>query len=93
MATLPIVPDFDVVENHRLGNGTAFPNVIAEFAVHRAKEALNTRIVPTLRLPAHAGSHAGYFQEISKVFTCVLASTIGVKYSPAGRLATSNGRS
>ena len=90
MSANAIVPDLDVFEYCQLRARAAVPNRIAEFAFHRAKEALNTRNVPTLRLSAHAGSHAGYFQEISKVFTGVLASAIGVKDRPGSRAASSN---
>ena len=50
MPTLSIKPDFDVAENSRLSNRTAVPNRIAEFAFHRTKEALDTRIILALRL-------------------------------------------
>ena len=76
---LSIIPDFDVVEDRCLSNRTAVPNRIAEFAFHRTKEALDTCIIPAFRLAAHARSHAKYFQDISKVFTRVMASAIRIK--------------
>ena len=50
MPTLSIIPDFDLVENSCLSNRTAVPNRIAEFALHRTKEAFDTRIITALRL-------------------------------------------
>ncbi len=91
MATLPIVPNFDVFENRCTSDCAAFPDRITKLSFHRAEEALDAGVVPTLAFAAHTGTHAARFEQIPKIFACILAATIGVKQRSYGRPAIASG--
>lgn len=85
MATLPIVPDLDVVKD--IGSGLCscpIPPILHPFPLQCREKALHHGTIPAISFAAHAARDAGFLKHLLIFFARILAAPIGmVKGRPA----------
>src|SRR6266851_1561631 len=92
MATLPAIPDFDVLEDRAARRRSGGPFMTVEqFPSERRKEALSHGVVIAVRAPTHAGSDLVRSKQFPIVNGRILNATIRMMQEPLSRSAARQG--
>lgn len=84
----PIIPDFDELEDGRLGLGSCSKaTMVNHFSFKCPEKGFGRGVVPFIPFPAHAAGDPGIDERFTVIVACILASSVAVVQQTGYRFA------